>query len=963
LPPPSPTAAQISAIEAPLGPVLVVAGPGAGKTFCLIERVARLIGTIGFAPERICAVTFTNKAAEEIAVRLTEALGDRADGVTRGTLHALCAELLREHGRPVGVERGFGIADERYQQVVLRRIGVWHKRASALLGLFARRRLDGMQLSRADEQLFQRYAEHLRHRNMLDFDDLVARTAELLTEHPDAARAIAARWDYLLVDEFQDLNPAQYAILKALAAGHRNFFAVGDDEQSIFSWTGADPALLRRFADDFGIAEPIVLDRNRRCSQQIFGTARRLLAVNAPLFAQKAITADRDSEHDVLAAAFADDDAEAAWLVADLAADRERSGRTWGDYAMLYRTHRVGHAIESRLVQAGVPCRMARGRSLKDDPVIAYVVAALRLMRRPDDPVLVEGLAELLLPDTLLGDVRRASAEHDGDFLATVQDLARRRPKEDPDRAKLWRFVYEVQNLAGLYRLHADLMGIVEDLLSKRVGQYRNVLEEHHDELSDPSENPEIVRLADALRGALDGRRPVRVPVGGGTGIAVRAMLLASGVTTADYAASGDPGDALAVAADPLTVFKALQLVHSFDFGGHLADFVAFDLETTDRDVSQCEIVEIGAVRVRQGTPVAEYHTLVRPGRPVSPGARKVHGYGDADLRDAPAFADVWPAFHAFVGRDVLVAHNGINFDVPVLGRMARGLAGSDGLTFFDSLPLSRDLLQASHRLEDLARRFGIPTGRAHHALDDARTLALVFGALTALRTARSRKTSLVALLDWLAVGLAVSDAPAGSLAAERALLRRETRVFALGSYSDVLERWAVERAALRDDTLPTAEEVIAKLGGRSLMERLRAERSAEQRYPEAVARLREIAGATAAATLDETVDRFLERLTLTTSEGADVDRHRVNLLTLHATKGLEFPCVYVIGVEDYQIPGYYPTVDNRAREIEEARRLLYVGMTRAEDRLVLTRVDVRAGSPSGDSRFLDEMDVTPIRP
>ena len=958
---PDPTAAQRAAIEAPLGPVLVVAGPGAGKTFCLIERVARLVGAHGLAPERICAVTFTNKAAEEIAARLADAIGERADQVTRGTLHALSAELLREHGGPVGVERGFGIADERYQQVVLRRLGVWPKRANAVLGLFARHRLESVPLGRSDAELFEHYAAHLTRRNMLDFDGLIARTAELLTGHPVPTRAIAARWDYLLVDEFQDLNPAQYRILKALAAGHRNFFAVGDDEQSIFSWTGADPTILKRFADDFGIAEPIVLDRNRRCSRQIFDTARRLLAVNEPLFAQKTITADRASAHDVRAVAFDDDDAEGSWLVDDLAADRASSGRAWGDYALLYRTHRVGHALESRLVRAGVPCRMARGRSLKDDPVIAYVVAALRLMRHPEDPVLVEALAELLLPDTLLGDVRRAAA--DGDFLAAVQALARGKPREDPDRAKLWRFVYEVQNLAGLYRLHADLMGIVGELLSKRVGEYRNVLEEHHDELRDPADVPEAVRLAEALRAALDGRRPVRVPVAGGAGVAVRAMLLAAGVTTADFAGRDDPADALLVDAHPLLAFKALQLVHARDFGGHLADYVAFDLETTDRDVSRCEIVEIGAVRVREGKPVAEYRTLVRPGRPVSAGARKVHGWGDDDLRDAPPFPDVWPAFRAFVGQDVLVAHNGLAFDVPVLERMAAGLGGTDGLAYFDSLPLSRDLLQASHKLEDLARQFGVPAGRSHHALDDARTLALVFGELTRLRTARARKTSLVTLLDWLAVGLALSDAPAGGLAGEHALLRQATRVFALGRYSDVLERWDTERAALGDPALPTADELIAKLGGRALLERLRADRTAEQRYPEAVARLGAIAEATAAPTLDEAADRFLERLTLTTSEGADVDRHRVNLLTLHATKGLEFPCVYVVGVEDYQIPGYYQTVDNRTREIEEARRLLYVGMTRAEDRLVLTRVDRRAGSPAGGSRFLDETGLAPERP
>jgi DNA polymerase III epsilon subunit family exonuclease len=945
--------------------VLVVAGPGAGKTYCLIERVAHLVGTHGLAPERICAVTFTNKAAEEIAGRLAERLGERADAVTRGTLHALCADLLRAHGRPVGVERGFGIADESYQQVVLRRIGVWGKRSNKVLNLFARHRLEGLTLSRSDEQMFRRYSDYLRHRNMLDFDGLLAGTAQLLAEHPAVAREIASRWDYLLVDEFQDLNPAQYAILKAIAAGHRNFFAVGDDEQSIFSWTGADPTILKRFADDFGIPRPIVLDRNRRCSQQIFETARRLLAVNEPLFAHKAITADRQSEHAVLAVAFADDAAESAWLVTDLTADRVRSGRPWGAYALLYRTHNVGHALESRLVQAGVPCRMARGRSLKDDPVIAYVIAALRLMRHPDDPVLAESLAQLLLPETLLGDIRQATGGDGEGFLAAVQALARKRSKEDPDRAKLWRFVYEVQNLAGLYRLHGSLMTIVEDLLSKRVGQYRNILEEHHDELADPATIPEAVRLAADLDGARDGRRPVRVPLRGGAGIAVRAMLLAGGVTTAGHASPGsDPADTLTVDADPLLVFKALQLVHSRDFGGHLSDYVAFDLETTDRDVGLCEIVEIGAVRVRSGEPAAEFHALVRPTRPVSAGARKVHGYGDDDLRDAPAFADVWPGFREFVGNDVLVAHNGLNFDVPVLERMARGMEGSGDLAFFDSLPLSRDLLQASHRLEDLAKRFAVPAGRSHHALDDARTLALVFRELTRLRTARSRKTALVNLLDWLAVGLALDESPAPSdLAAERALLRRESRIVALGRFSDVLERYATERAVLADPSVPSADELIAKLGGRTLMERLRAERTADQRYPEAVARLREIADATSAPTLDDAVDRFLERLTLTTSEGADVDHHRVNLLTLHSTKGLEFPCVYVIGVEDYQIPGYYQTVDNRTREIEEARRLLYVGMTRAEDRLVLTRVDARAGSPSGGSRFLDEAGLTPERP
>ncbi|KPJ79919.1 MAG: hypothetical protein AMJ58_10315 [Gammaproteobacteria bacterium SG8_30] len=959
---PDPSPSQRAAIEAPLGPVLVVAGPGAGKTFCLIERVGYLIRKLGVPPDRICAVTFTNKAAEEIATRLADSLGERAEAVTRGTLHGLCADLLRAHGSTIGIERGFGIADEIYQRVALRRIGVWQKRTGQILNLFARHRLEGMPLSRRDQRTFDAYAAHLGSRNMLDFDDLVSRTAQLLARHETVARRIAARWDYLLVDECQDLNPAQYAILTALASDHGNIFVVGDDEQSIFSWTGADPTILRRFADAYGVT-PIVLETNRRCSRQIFDAARRLLAVNEPLFAQKAIAAERDSTHEVQAVAFDNAEQEIAWLVHDMTADREAYGRAWGEYALLYRTHRLGGAIESQLVRMGIPCRMARGRSLKDDPVIAYVVAALQLMRHPDDPVLVEKLAELLLPDLLLREVRRAADDGDGNVLAAVQLLARKRPKADPDRSKLWRFVYETQNLAGLYRLDGNLMGIVEELLARRIGPYRNVLEEHHDELTDPADVPPVRALAEEVLNAMDGRRDVRIPIAGGAGIATKGLLLAGGVTTARLLGGQEepPSGALIVDAHPLLVFKALQLVHGRELSDRLVDYVAFDLETTDSDVEACEIVEVGAVRVRNGEPVAEFHELIRPSRSVSAAARKVHGYADEDLRDAPAFEQIWPRFRAFVGDDVLVAHNGLAFDVPVLERMA---ANYDDLVYYDSYLLARDLLRSSHRLTDLAERFAVPTGRAHHALDDAQMLVGVFGALTRLRTARARKTSLPNLLDWLAVGLALADdRPPDALRHEADLMWKTSRTFALGRYSDVLERYATERSVMGDASLPTVADLVTRLGGSKLMERLRTEKTAEQRYPEAVSRLRALAESIEGGTLDEIVDEFLERLTLTTSEGADVDPHRVNLLTLHSTKGLEFPCVYVVGVEDYQIPGYYQTVDNRVREIDEARRLLYVGMTRAEDRLVLTRADQRDGSPSGGSRFLEEMGLEPVRP
>src|SRR2546428_11816425 len=524
---------QRLAIEAPLGPVLVVAGPGAGKTFCLIARINHLIKKLGMAPERICTVTFTNRAAEEIAVRLKHTLGDRADGVTRGTIHAVCLALLREHAEAAGLRKGFGVADEQYQKVILGRLHVPLEQRGSLLNRFSRHRVQKLdyELTADDARLYREYAVWLAHRNMLDFDDLVTKAEELLRTRGDVADAIAARWDYLLVDEFQDVNAVQYDLLKRLAAPHDNFFAVGDDEQSIFTWTGADPYVLVRFGRDYGIERPIVLDKNCRCSRQIFETARRVLAQNPQLF-EKQLSAEQESPYEVAAYAFRDEAEEASWLLEDLRSDGAAARLGWGDYAILYRRHRIGEYVEGRLVRAGIPCRLARGRSLVEDDVIKYVIAALRIVRDPSDPVALEAFARCVLSPHFLQEVMAAtSASSPADeFLATVRALARRRPAQHPDTKKLWRLVYQVENLRALSRSHRALLPLVDEILSQSVGPYRNALEERHDELTDPADHSEAVRLAQRLEQAMAGERGIAIASQGGLEIALRGMLVAAGL-------------------------------------------------------------------------------------------------------------------------------------------------------------------------------------------------------------------------------------------------------------------------------------------------------------------------------------------------------------------------------------------------------------------------------------------------
>ena len=923
----------------------MLAGPGAGKTFCLIERIRHLIEYFGISPDRICAFTFTNKAAGEIAARLERTLGAQAARVRSGTMHALCAELLREHGERVGLAPGFGIADETYQRTVLRRLGVPPQFHSRFFTRLAAHRFLDEPLHPKDVRIVESYESFLATRNVVDFDLLLIKAQELLAD-TDTASAVRQRWDCVLVDEFQDLNPVQYAVIRAIAREHRHVFAVGDDEQSIYSWAGADPRVFHAFVNDFAITAPIPLHQNWRCPRQVVTLARHLVAINTPIFAdRKECEADRDSKFPVSALSFATDDAEIAWIIDDLRRDRDAHDLAWGDFALLYRKHHIGNAAEASLLAAGLPCRLAHGHALVDDPVAEYVIAALRVIAS-DDEVAQEAFLDVVLPGPIVDAARARADENERSLPAQLDYTARQLSRDDADRKKIRRALYALSNLAAIGRRHTALATVVAELLSQRVGVYRTVLEEHHDALSDPCAHDEVTRLASKLE---SGQR-VWIPPLGGLDVALEGMLAALGVCVTRDARQ--PQDAVALSPDdggvlglPLAVFKAAQLTRSRGFTNTFRDFTAVDVETTGKNIGSAEIVEIAAVRVRGGLIVDQYHSLVRPSIPIPEAATKVHGITDADVTSAPPFDEIWAAFRAFCGNDVLVAHNGLEYDFPILCRMSAHLPGGGKFCAYDSLLIARDLHPGkSGKLVDLARMFGVTLEQSHRALQDARTLVGVFLALGEAKIARARKTALADLLDYLGLALALSDTDA--LDAEGQLLRRLCRAYALGRYSDCLDFYASKR----DESMPTMREVIDRLGGETAMRRIQAEKTADERYPVAMARLRRLIPQCTGATLRDQIAAFLECVALSRSDGIDTDNQRVNLLTLHSTKGLEFSRVYILGVEDEQLLG------KTKAEMEEARRLLYVGMTRAKDRLVLTRAAVRGGKPSGGHRFLDEM-------
>jgi superfamily I DNA/RNA helicase len=342
-------------------------------------------------------------------------------------------------------------------------------------------------------------------------------------------------------------------------------------------------------------------------------------------------------------------------------------------------------------------------------------------------------------------------------------------------------------------------------------------------------------------------------------------------------------------------------------------------------------------------------------------GARRVTGITDEELADQPTLDQVWARFRAFCGDDILIAHNGNGFDFPILRRLGAGLPGGSEFVTYDSLPLARDLHPGSRKLGDLAHFFQIELPHAHRAHEDARALALVFLRLQSEKLARARKTALANLLDYLGLALVLSDPE--KLTAEARQLLPITKAFALGRFSDCLEHYRLERSSPAASAAPSLEEVIRRLGGQRKMEQIRRQKRAEDRYPAAMGRLRRLLDGATGATLPDQLREFLDRVALSRSDAAEDAElpHRVNLLTMHSTKGLEFSRVYVVGVEDAQLPG----LSREGREppddeLQEARRLLYVGMTRAKDRLVLTRSERRKELPTGGYRFLTEMGFVP---
>lgn len=394
--------AQRKAVEIIEGPVLVLAGPGSGKTRVLTYRVAYLIQEIRLSPHNILAVTFTNKAAREMRERLASLIGEeKLRDLTIGTFHATCARFLRRDGQRIGLASGFVIYDDDDQSAlvkqILKELNLNDKvyRPGAVLGTISRAKneLIGPEeyappsyWHEAVRRVYLRYQQLLLENNAVDFDDLLNYTVRLFQENSDVLARYQRRYAYLHVDEFQDTNVAQYLIVKLLAGKYRNIFCVGDEDQSIYAWRGADYRNVQRFREDFPEAKLVLLEQNYRSTQTILDVAQAVIRHN-PTRTDKKLWTENPRGIPIEIFEAYNEEEEAQFVVDEITRLVAQGKHKSGDFAIFYRTNAQSRRIEEAFVRRGIAYKLVGATRFYQRREIKDLLAYLRLLHNPNDAI------------------------------------------------------------------------------------------------------------------------------------------------------------------------------------------------------------------------------------------------------------------------------------------------------------------------------------------------------------------------------------------------------------------------------------------------------------------------------------------------------------------------------------------------------------------------------------------------
>jgi len=475
---------QSAAVRKTDGPVLIFAGAGSGKTRVLTHRIAYLINELRVAPENILAVTFTNKAAGEMKSRLQGMIGTLARDVWVGTFHSMCVRILRRDGSRIGIGPRFAIIDETDQRQLIKEIlddldyderqltpgaclAEISKAKNALIWpeTFVERATSFVAERIAN--VYSEYQRRLKESDSLDFDDLIVRTIDLLERDKATREKYQRRFEFVLVDEYQDVNPAQYRLIALLAAHHGNVTVVGDDDQSIYSWRGSDYRMILRFEEDFPGAEIFKLEENYRSTQTILDAANALVSNNKTRAPKKLFT--RRDGGETITVFSAQTERDEARYVVEKVKNLVRDGAAYRDFLVLYRTNAQSRVFEEALLAEGIPYRVVGGVGFYARAEIKDVIAYMRYILNPSDALAFKRIVNVprrgIGQQTLAALVQAANAAHlsVGEAVFSSDLLRTAVPKK----------LKELERFADLieeFRKRSDSMGVADLLVGVMEG-------------------------------------------------------------------------------------------------------------------------------------------------------------------------------------------------------------------------------------------------------------------------------------------------------------------------------------------------------------------------------------------------------------------------------------------------------------------------------------------------------------
>lgn len=495
--------AQREAVETTRGPLLVLAGAGSGKTRVLTMRIAHMIADEGVRPWQVLAITFTNKAAAEMRERLGAILPDGTRGMWVCTFHAMCVRMLREDAEAIGYTSNFTIYDDDDSNRMVKSImsdlridqkqfpirAVRSKISSAKNAMQSAAELESSQnpADRVAGRVYRALDVRLAKANAMDFDDLLLKALELLSKHPDVLEKYQDRFQHISVDEYQDTNHVQYAITNLLAAKYRNLMVVGDDDQSIYSWRGADIQNILDFEKDYPDAKTVRLEQNYRSTGHILNAANAVVAHNSRRKAKRLFTDAGDGEKIKLFQA-SDERDEGRWIGAEIERLHD-TGTSYDDFAVFYRMNSQSRILEDMLLRAGVPYKIVGGTRFFDRAEVRDVTAYLKAVCNPNDDVSVQRVINTPrrgIGSTSVAKLQQLAANEGVSFYAACQQGICEAGLFSPKvRQALGDFCDVIESGR---RVSGELAQVVDAIVTK-AGLIRALEAEHSDEADGRIEN------------------------------------------------------------------------------------------------------------------------------------------------------------------------------------------------------------------------------------------------------------------------------------------------------------------------------------------------------------------------------------------------------------------------------------------------------------------------------------------